>query len=56
MEDLCAGLPKCILNYMNYCRLDIKFTGQPDYDMLKSLFQDELDRIGNSKFNFDWVT
>ena len=39
MEDLCAGLPKEFLQYMNYCR-ELKFEEKPDYDALRRSFKE----------------
>lgn len=36
VEELCKGLPKCFLTYINYCR-DLNFDQIPDYDYLKML-------------------
>lgn len=38
LESLCEGLPSAFLEYFTYCR-SLEFTQDPDYKMLRELFQ-----------------
>lgn len=43
LEDLCKGLPKEFLSFMQYCR-NLKYEENPDYNYLKRLFKEKLIR------------
>jgi hypothetical protein len=54
IEDLCAGAPNIMVEYIRYCRL-LKYDEVPNYKKLKGLFEDELNRIGAVlDYKFDW--
>lgn len=42
LEDLCAGLPLCFLEFLSYCR-SLDFNTTPDYDRCRKWFKDELE-------------
>lgn len=42
LQDLCAGLPKAYLRYIEYTRA-LKFEDEPDYAYLRTLFQGATD-------------
>ena len=41
LEELCFGLPKEFLTYMQYCR-NMRYEESPDYNYLKRLFKEKL--------------
>ncbi|KAI9499608.1 kinase-like domain-containing protein, partial [Zychaea mexicana] len=43
LTDLCAGLPQGFLRFIDYAR-GLRFSDQPDYDYLRQLMRDSLDR------------
>ena len=52
--DLCAGLPKEFVEYIDYCK-DLEYGQKPDYTMLKNIFLRILRKI-KEKFDYiyDW--
>jgi hypothetical protein len=55
VEQLCKGLPKELLSYMQYCR-GLKYEEAPDYNYLKRLFKEKLIREGYQYDHvFDWI-
>ena len=56
LEDLCAGLPKECIHFIQYAR-DMKFEDRPDYDFLRGLLRKAAKnnglRFDSSKF--DWI-
>lgn len=55
LEDLCKGLPKEFLSFMQYCR-NLKYEENPDYNYLKRLFKEKLIREGYQYDHiFDWI-
>ena len=54
-EQFCQNMPKEIITYMNYCR-DLEFEQKPDYDYLRSLFENALKYKGISNdLHFSWI-
>ena len=54
---LCEGLPPCFKEYMSYVK-NLKFEQEPDYGMLKAIFQDyysECKYESPEKMKFDWA-
>ena len=54
---LCEGLPPCFSEYMSYVK-GLKFEQEPDYGMLKAIFQDyysERKFEPPEKMKFDWA-
>ena len=49
MEELCKGLPKEMIDYMNNAK-SLKFEQEPNYEYLKDLFKTILKK---NNFNFD---
>lgn len=55
LEDLCKGVPKELLTYLQYCRA-LKYDEAPDYNYLKRLFKEKLIREGYQYDHiFDWI-
>ena len=56
-EELCKGLPKEFCDYIKYVK-GLQFEQDPDYNYLKGLFLNILNRIGfnNIDFHFSWMT
>jgi len=55
VETLCSSLPSEFTVYLNYCR-SLRFEDTPDYDYLRRLFRDLLDREGYQyDLMYDWV-
>jgi casein kinase 1 len=56
LEDLCAGLPKECIKFIQYAR-DMKFEDRPDYSYLRHLLRTAAQKNGlvfdNTKF--DWI-
>ncbi len=56
LEDLCAGLPKECIKFIQYAR-DMKFEDRPDYSYLRNLLRKAAEKNGlhfdNTKF--DWI-
>ena len=56
LEDLCAGLPKECIKFIQYAR-DMKFEDRPDYSYLRHLLRSAAQKNGlvfdNTKF--DWI-
>ena len=50
-NNLCAGLPKEFVEYMDYCK-NLEFGQKPDYTMLKNLF---MKVIRNEREKFDYI-
>ena len=50
-SDLCSGLPKEFIEYLDYCK-NLEFEQKPDYTMLKNLF---LKILRNEKEKFDYI-
>jgi serine/threonine protein kinase len=42
-EELCINLPKCFLDYLDYCK-KLKYEEKPNYEFLKKLFIQESDK------------
>lgn len=56
IESLCKGLPREFAVYFHYIRC-LKFEEKPDYQFLRKLFDELLNREGfNMDFEFDWIT
>jgi len=56
LSDLCAGLPKETIKFIQYAR-DMKFEDKPNYNYLRSLLKRMATRI-NAKIDsskFDWI-
>jgi len=54
-EDLCDGLPKEFLYYMNHVK-NLNFTDKPNYDYLKGLFRDLNKNLFTGKnITLDWM-
>ena len=54
LDELCAGLPKEFLFYLEYCR-SLGFEKAPDYSMLKTKFRDLFVRENLAyDYAFDW--
>lgn len=55
IEIQCKGLPLEISTFLNYCR-SLKFDDKPDYNFLRRILRDVLDRDGQ-KFDYcyDWT-
>ena len=55
-EKLCAGLPKEIATYLNYCK-ELYFEQDPDYNYLRSLFYIILYQINKKNdLKFVWIS
>ena len=55
VDQLCAGFPFEFATYLNYCR-GLRFEDKPDYNYLRRLFKDLLQREGfEIDKPFDWV-
>ena len=55
LEELCFGLPKEFLTFMQYCR-DMRYEETPDYNYLKRLFKEKLIKEGYQYDHiFDWI-
>lgn len=55
VDQLCAGFPFEFATYLNYCR-GLRFEDKPDYNYLRRLFKDLLQREGFEVDKpFDWV-
>ena len=56
LEDLCAGLPKECIKFIQYAR-DMKFEDRPDYNYLKSLLRKAAKNNGLAfdTSKFDWI-
>ena len=55
-EDLCRGLHKNFQTYIEYTR-NLGYEENPDYDMLKKLFEEVLSNEGfDLDFYYDWST
>ena len=50
-NDLCVGLPKEFIEYIDYCK-NLEYDQVPDYTMLKNLF---LKILRNEKEKFDYI-
>ena len=54
-EKFCKNMPKEIIIYMNYCR-ELEFEQKPNYDYLRSLFENVLKNNGYSNdLHFSWI-
>ena len=54
-DDFCKNMPKQIITYMKYCR-NLEFEQKPDYEYLRSLFEDALKFKGfNNDLCFSWI-
>ena len=55
LEEFCKYMPKEIIIYMEYCR-NLEFEQKPDYDYLRSLFENILKFKGiNNDLQFSWI-
>lgn len=55
VDTLCKGFPIEFTSYLNYCRA-LRFEDKPDYNYLRRLFKDLLQREGfGPDIAFDWV-
>jgi len=55
ISDLCAGFPEEFATYMRYVR-NLEFEAEPDYDYLRSLFNNVLKKIGEIDDGvYDWM-
>ena len=56
LVDLCAGLPKECIKFIQYAR-DMKFEDKPNYNYLRSLLKKMATRIGvrMDTSKFDWI-
>eukprot|EP00760_Papus_ankaliazontas_P035424 PhM_4_TR7789/c0_g1_i1/m.50073/K02218/CSNK1, CKI; casein kinase 1 len=55
LEMLCREAHPLFLRYMRHAR-SLKFEERPDYDMLRNLFRDAMEREGYTKdYVFDWI-
>ena len=55
LEEFCKFMPKEIITYMDYCR-KLEFEQKPDYDYLRSLFENALKSQGiNNDLQFSWI-
>ncbi|XP_068158894.1 casein kinase I-like [Drosophila tropicalis] len=56
LEELCKGLPKPFLTFMEYAKA-LQFTDEPDYVMLRRLFRAEFRDSGfEYDFQYDWIS
>jgi len=54
-KDLCSDLPSEFMTYIAYTR-NLKFDETPDYNYLKSLFNDLFTRLEYKKdYVYDWT-
>lgn len=53
LNDLCSDLPKCFMDYIDYCR-KLKFNETPDYEYIKKLFSNEAKKL-NIKPYLEWI-
>lgn len=54
-EDLCEGLPKEFLNYMNHTK-NLSFTDKPNYVYLRNMFVDLMKKMfPGEKYLLDWM-
>ena len=56
LPDLCAGLPKECIKFIQYAR-DMKFEDKPNYKYLRHLLKKMAQRIGAKMdtSKFDWI-
>ena len=54
IENMCKGMPQEMNYYMNYVK-NLKYEEKPDYDYLRSLFFNDLKKIGVNEPLFSWV-
>ncbi len=55
IESLTRQLPEEFATYLNYCR-NLKFEEKPDYNYLRKLFKDLMNRNGyDCDYVYDWV-
>eukprot|EP01065_Artemidia_motanka_P031185 TRINITY_DN3742_c0_g1_i3.p1 TRINITY_DN3742_c0_g1~~TRINITY_DN3742_c0_g1_i3.p1 ORF type:complete len:428 (+),score=114.26 TRINITY_DN3742_c0_g1_i3:117-1400(+) len=53
-DDLCKGLPHCLLKIARYCH-QLEFEEQPDYDMLRRWIREEQEAHSIQRdFMYDW--
>lgn len=52
VDKLCADLPGCFGEYINYCR-NLKFDATPDYKYMQNLFINSANKL-NIKPEFEW--
>lgn len=51
----CKNMPSEIIYFMKYCR-ELEFEQKPDYDYLRSLFENILKEIGTTNdLHFSWI-
>ena len=54
-EEFCRNMPKEMIAYMDYCR-KLEFEEKPNYDYLRSLFENVLKSKGMSNdLHFSWI-
>lgn len=52
VEKLCKDLPQCFFDFISYCK-KLKFEEKPEYDKLKNMFIDELNKQ-NLELKYEW--
>ena len=55
-EELCVGFPEEFYQYVEYCK-NLEYEENPDYDMLKQLFLDVINKKKEKMdYIYDWTT
>jgi serine/threonine protein kinase len=53
IQELCDGIPSVFKEYLEYCRAELDFDAEPDYNYLKNLFIYHANDL-NINMKFDW--
>ena len=54
IENICKGMPKEMIYYMNYVK-SLNYEKNPDYEYLRKLFLNVLKILGQNELLFSWV-
>lgn len=53
LETLCENMPKCFIDYLQYCR-DLSFEEKPNYNFLIKMFSETI-KINNLNCTYEWL-
>lgn len=53
LETLCDNMPKCFMDYLQYCR-DLSFEEKPNYKLLIKMFSETI-KINNFNCVYEWI-